>query len=150
MQLLWPRAGDFGICDGRAAGAACTPRRRRPASATGEVDLRGRLARARPWRARRKDHWIAWFWAHRKGNRRSSEGLRDEGARAQSQPGADIVSGRSLVCIEQARRILELGGLLCGLGAVECRYGWDGERRVLCGDAPVSGNTERRTRADDR
>src|ERR1700687_3494524 len=128
MQLLWPRTGHRGICDGGAAGTARAARRRRPASTTGEVDLRGRLAGAPPWPTRRNDHWIAWFWAHRKSNRRSSEGLRDEGSRGQSQPGADIVSGGSLVCIEQARRILELGGFLCGLGAVECRNGGDGER----------------------
>ena len=52
--------------------------------------------------------------------------------------------------LEQPRRILELGGLFCGLGAVECRDGRDGERRVLCGDARVGGNTERRTGTHDR
>src|SRR5205823_2993148 len=137
-------------CDGGAAGTACALGRRRPASTAGQLDLRLRLTRARTRRARRKDYRIAWFWAHRQGNCDSSEGLRDEGTRGQSQPGADIIVGRSLVCAKQPRRILELGRLLCRLGAVECRYDWDGKRGVLCGDACVGGDSERRTRAYDR
>src|SRR4030095_13674561 len=120
-----------GVCDGGAAGTPCAPRRRRPASATRPLDLHGRLARARPWRTRREDHWIAWLRAHRKGHCRAREGLRNEGSRGQSQPGAGILFGGPLVRLGETRRVLELGGLLRGLGAVARRYGRDRERRVL-------------------
>ena len=69
---------------------------------------------------------------------------------ANRSAGAGIVSGGSLVWLGRARRILELGRLLRGLGALERGHRRDGERRVVCGDATVGGHPERRTRTHDR